>query len=1293
MMHEKEQGEEEEEEFYESLDRILSSSCSSTSASEDDGDGHRRRTFPLPPLPSLDVWTSEPAPVAERRRLLLQRLGLAGDPTLVRLPPPAGAPPPAWDASSSSSSSPSAPAAGIVRSRSDGSVNPCSVNRPEPPRRPYQHQHQRSINLPVSHRPPLFSRSRPLSTGNLDVSDGDASSRVGGRDRWEDGDDRATCDDPRCLIKNLDNGREFVVKEFGKDGMWNKLREVGTGRQLTMEEFKMCVGWSPIVQELMRRQNVEEAEHGGGGSGGAPRIDGASRGGTRPKKKGSWLRSVRNVAGVAIAGGHHQQRRSSDEKDTSSEKGGRRSSSATDDSQDGAPGLDLRVKVRQSGKSHKELTDLYMSQAIQAHNGSIWCIKFSLDGRYLATAGEDCVIHVWEVSKITTKGDLLKVAEQSGNFNPFAMAIDDCPPDPRLVLASAEGNHWEKKRRAKISGGRRSVNSDPLMMPEHMFSLSERPVCSFRGHSDDVLDLSWSKSQYLLSSSMDKTVRLWHMSSNCCLKTFTHSDYVTCIQFNPIDDRYFISGSLDEKVRIWSIPDRQIVDWNDLHEMVTAACYTPDGQGALVGSHKGRCHLYDTSDNKLLQKSRIELQNKKKKSRHKKITGFQFAPGSSSKVLVTSADSRVRILDNDALVHKFKGFRNTSSQISAYWTANGRYVICASEDSHVYVWRYDEDSRASRSKTAATVTQSYEHFHCQGVTVAVPWPCSGLERMARTRSNKQDEVNEESQANSPLLVEANGLRLSPSPSNQNISCRQNDSILGRKPDHFGDRLSATWPEELMASNHDPNGYTPVPRSSAWGLWPEKGCASRPRTTKSTGGWIPNEMSLKNTATGEIQSKNAHWPTPRQVGPDSIALSPRSSGATKPSSCNHRFHEQHNGASGFVSSFGSLSPQGGASLLGKANGGAKDSAFLGVSLSETMKSDFGSSVLRSHKGNNLSAGIRAQTATTTPGVKSSAPEGKKTLRKGNVIVTGASSGLGLATAKALAETGRWNVIMACRDFLKAEKAAKSAGMAKESYQVMHLDLASLDSVRQFVKNFRQSGLPLDVLVCNAAVYFPTAKEPTYTADGFEMSVGVNHLGHFLLARELLEDLKASDYPARRLIIVGSITGNTNTLAGNIPPKANLGDLRGLAGGLNGLGGSTMIDGGEFDGAKAYKDSKVCNMLTMQEFHRRYHEETGVTFASLYPGCIATTGLFREHVALFRLLFPPFQKYITKGFVSEEEAGKRLAQVVSDPSLTKSGVYWSWNSNSASFENQLSEEASDPEKAQRLWQLSEKLVGLA
>lgn len=374
--------------------------------------------------------------------------------------------------------------------------------------------------------------------------------------------------------------------------------------------------------------------------------------------------------------------------------------------------------------------------------------------------------------------------------------------------------------------------------------------------------------------------------------------------------------------------------------------------------------------------------------------------------------------------------------------------------------------------------------------------------------------------------------------------------------------------------------------------------------------------------------------------------------------------------------------------GKVGASLKDSSLFGKSLSDQIKSDISSSSLKIKKA------VRAEAViATTPAINRATAEGKKTLRKGTVVVTGASSGLGLATAKALAETGKWHIIMACRDFLKAERAAKSVGMTKGNYTIMHLDLGSLDSVRQFVDTFRRSGRPLDVMICNAAVYLPTAKEPTFTAEGFELSVGVNHLGHFLLARLMLDDMQQSDYPSKRLIIVGSITGNTNTLAGNVPPKASLGDLRGLAGGLNGLNTSSMIDGGDFDGAKAYKDSKVCNMLTMQEFHRRYHEDTGITFASLYPGCIATTGLFREHIPLFRLLFPPFQKYVTKGFVSEEEAGKRLAQVVTDPSLTKSGVYWSWNKDSASFENQLSQEASDVEKARKVWEISEKLVGLA
>ncbi len=159
----------------------------------------------------------------------------------------------------------------------------------------------------------------------------------------------------------------------------------------------------------------------------------------------------------------------------------------------------------------------------------------------------------------------------------------------------------------------------------------------------------------------------------------------------------------------------------------------------------------------------------------------------------------------------------------------------------------------------------------------------------------------------------------------------------------------------------------------------------------------------------------------------------------------------------------------------------------------------------------------------------------TQQKQTCIITGASSGLGLNAAKALAATGEWHVVMACRDFLKAEKAAKAIGMPAGSYSILHLDLSSLESVRQFVNNFRATGRRLDALVCNAAVYLPTAKEPRFTADGFEISVGTNHLGHFLLANLLLEDLKNAPNKQPRCIIVGSITGNTNTLAGNVPPK--------------------------------------------------------------------------------------------------------------------------------------------------------------
>ena len=299
-------------------------------------------------------------------------------------------------------------------------------------------------------------------------------------------------------------------------------------------------------------------------------------------------------------------------------------------------------------------------------------------------------------------------------------------------------------------------------------------------------------------------------------------------------------------------------------------------------------------------------------------------------------------------------------------------------------------------------------------------------------------------------------------------------------------------------------------------------------------------------------------------------------------------------------------------------------------------------------------------------------------------------------------------MACRDVAKGEATAKELGFKQGQYCVMQLDLNSLQSVVDFVDAFRRTGRRLDCLCCNAAVYLPNQPGPTWTVDGFEESFGVNHLSHYLLARLMIPDLQKGVDP--RCIIVGSITGNTNTVGGGtVYPKANHGQYEGLE--MGARKPVSMMDGKEFNGAKAYKDSKLANMMTVLELHRRYHEDTGIVFNSMYPGCIAETALFRQKRGWFRKLFPVFMRYVTGGYVSQEESGDRLAQVCSAPETVKSGVYWSWNGGAKRvgvydfksgqvvgaggaggelFENTPSGAVRDPVKGAMLWELSEKLV---
>jgi protochlorophyllide reductase len=305
-------------------------------------------------------------------------------------------------------------------------------------------------------------------------------------------------------------------------------------------------------------------------------------------------------------------------------------------------------------------------------------------------------------------------------------------------------------------------------------------------------------------------------------------------------------------------------------------------------------------------------------------------------------------------------------------------------------------------------------------------------------------------------------------------------------------------------------------------------------------------------------------------------------------------------------------------------------------------------------------------------------------------------VGLNATRALVERG-WTVITANRDPVKAGAAADALGIPRERLHHLRIDLGDLDSVRTGVETLVASvGQGLDALLVNAAVYKPRLKQPERSPQGYEISMATNHLGHFLLIQMLLPELERSQHPSRRVVILGTVTANSKELGGKIPipAPADLGDLSGFAAGFKAP--LAMANGKPFKPGKAYKDSKLCNMITTQELHRRLHQSTGIVFSSLYPGCVADTPLFRNTPRLFQTIFPWFQKNITGGYVSQALAGERVAQVVADPEFAVSGVHWSWGNrqskNGRQFSQELSDQASNPDTAARVWDYSLQLVGL-
>ncbi|KOP69113.1 short-chain dehydrogenase [Bacillus sp. FJAT-18019] len=273
----------------------------------------------------------------------------------------------------------------------------------------------------------------------------------------------------------------------------------------------------------------------------------------------------------------------------------------------------------------------------------------------------------------------------------------------------------------------------------------------------------------------------------------------------------------------------------------------------------------------------------------------------------------------------------------------------------------------------------------------------------------------------------------------------------------------------------------------------------------------------------------------------------------------------------------------------------------------------------------------------------------------VVVTGANSGMGLATTIELAKMGA-HVIMACRSQSRGAAALREAQQESNSSRIelMTLDLGDFDSIRAFASDFKARYDRLDVLVNNAGV---VALKRELTKDGYEAMLGVNHLGHFLLTNELLEHLKHARQG--RVVNVSSGAHKVGKIHFDDP---------------------NLVKG--FNVAKGYAQSKLANILFTKELARRL-QPTRVTVNALHPGAVSTSiGVNRDTgfgKAVHKLLRP--------FFLTPLEGARTAIYLASSPEVEHvTGEYYIKCKPA-----KITETAKDPKLAARLWDWSEQQVG--
>ena len=315
---------------------------------------------------------------------------------------------------------------------------------------------------------------------------------------------------------------------------------------------------------------------------------------------------------------------------------------------------------------------------------------------------------------------------------------------------------------------------------------------------------------------------------------------------------------------------------------------------------------------------------------------------------------------------------------------------------------------------------------------------------------------------------------------------------------------------------------------------------------------------------------------------------------------------------------------------------------------------------------------------------------------HVLITGASSGIGLEAARHLAARGHW-LTLVCRDSERCASTRQQlieAGAAPDRLEGIAADLADLASLEQVCQRLLDQGQPIDALVLNAGQQRAGASEPVFSPQGIEITFAVNQLAHQLMASRLLPLLRAGKQP--RLVITASDVHDPATGGGKVGQPADLGDLAGLRAGR----GFVMLDGSaRFDGDKAYKDSKLCNVLLARELARQL--EGALPVIAWSPGLViprSREGFFRynrQNNPVGMALFAAVARDLLRVTESVQTAGRLLAELVVDPAYASPGFAYFSNRLVRPGVHRFSAKATSPDgadlsRATELWRLSEQLI---